>query len=331
MLINKENLSTKRITEFTTDDTIYIRDMKGFNKPPVYCSFIKYESGRVYGTVQVIDEKNKHSHTAYVGEELSATLDNCSLYGATTEDPESPRFIWFRPDGYAYTKSDEMKKPLESRVSHESFGTMTVMRHQSSHHTSLFGSSIRHLNTIAITIHEADVLRSLNSDYIHAGKEILQVEMSPTQFAEMITSGGQGGGTPVTISRRAGRSMEQCPFESKREVFRNEFKAKMENLSTETESIAESVETVLEKKSLNNADKEFILSQIKTLTQNVQRNIPFVAEQFDRQLDKATTEAKGEIEAFFESKIHSLGLEAFSDEVKKYLQAPSLDVPQLEE
>jgi hypothetical protein len=49
------------------------------------------------------------------------------------------------------------------------------------------------------------------------------------------------------------------------------------------------------------------------LRQEVRSNLPFIQSMFNEQMDKTVKEAKGEIEAFTQNKIHALGLEKLED------------------
>ena len=74
-------------------------------------------------------------------------------------------------------------------TTHPSFGIAKFSRHSCSHPQSLFGSSIGHENTITLTISRADHIRSDSSyDRYYEKGQIIEVEMSAAQFAEMITT-----------------------------------------------------------------------------------------------------------------------------------------------
>jgi hypothetical protein len=53
------NLCTKKITEFTTEDTIYIRDNIDNMKPLHLCKFLSYDSkkGTVTGEITSVEDK----------------------------------------------------------------------------------------------------------------------------------------------------------------------------------------------------------------------------------------------------------------------------------
>lgn len=198
---------------------------------------------------------------------------------------------------------------------HESYGVLGFYR-TSSTTSNLFGSSIKHQNTIRMRLKTASKRRRLNDTRYYGDKDIVEVEMSYNQFAEIITSMNVGDGVPVTIKRLNGQRMEECPDENIREVFEKEFAQKMKELGSRMNKLVEESEKILsDKNPLKKNDKELILSELRMLKQELSSNVPFVASQFNEQMDKTVAEAKGEVEAFVMNKVHSLGIEGLKMEM----------------
>lgn len=193
---------------------------------------------------------------------------------------------------------------------HESFGIIEINRTTGSR-DHLFGSSIEHQHTINLRILEGEIQRGLSRDWFHGGKIIVEVAMSQTQFAEAITSIGSSG-TPCTIMYRIDKGvMGKSPFESKVRQFNDEFQKDMIEIASKCDALIKEAEDRKLPKSIQH--------QLKMLKQDLACNVPFVNKQFTEQMEHTVKEAKGEVDAFITSKIHSLGLEAFRN------QLPSLD------
>lgn len=202
---------------------------------------------------------------------------------------------------------------------HESYGIASISM-VSGGSTNLFGSSIQHSQRIRMRISRAKRDRHLHEDWYHAGERLLEFEMSPAQFTEMITSPGRGDGTPVTLVRVFGKPMEDCPSSTTRAEFDAEFNKTVKQSTTHVAHLARLADSLLEKGAKwKAADRTELHNVISKLVQEIRSNIPFIVTQFNEALEKTTTEAKGEIEQFFSSKVHQLGLSALENELKKLL------------
>lgn len=194
-----------------------------------------------------------------------------------------------------------------TKTSHPSYGTLAFSR-RTGGATPLFGSSIEHRDTIAMTLYHANVTRGLHEDRVYGNKAIAEVEMSYSQFAEAITSMNMASGVPVTIrwTEKDGK-IPPCDFVSKREQFADEFKEKRKRATNESQQIIKDVAEMFEqKKNFTKADRQEILSKLSKLSMDIGCNMDFIADQFNEQMDKTVMEAKGEIEAFCQNKINSI-------------------------
>lgn len=194
-----------------------------------------------------------------------------------------------------------------TKTSHPSYGTLAFSR-RTGGATPLFGSSIEHRDTIAMTLYHADITRGLHQDSIYGGRVIAEVEMSYSQFAEAITSMNMGSGVPVTIrwTEKDGK-ISPCDFVSKREQFTDEFKEKRKKATEDAQQIIKDImELFSQKKALTKADKDTILNKLHHLNMDIGCNMDFIADQFNEQMDKTVMEAKGEIEAFMQNKVNSI-------------------------
>lgn len=208
-----------------------------------------------------------------------------------------------------------------TRTSHPSYGTIMFNR-SNSRVTPLFGSSIKHNNVITMELRHAEIERGLNRDWVYGKAPIAEIEMSYSQFAEAITSFGQGTGIPVTIcyTEKDGE-MPPCDFVSKREQFTGEFKEQTDKtMEKSKELINEVAELFSSKKTLTKADKENILKKLNMLTYDIGSNIGFIADQFNEQMDKTVMEAKGEIESFCQNKINAIANASLVEHREEFLK-----------
>lgn len=191
------------------------------------------------------------------------------------------------------------------RKVHPSYGLISFSRCTCSSPQALFGSSIKHANPIRMTISHAKVDRHINHDWYHDDGNIVEVEMSQSQFAEAITSLNMGVGVPCTItfSERDGK-IKPCDFENKAEQFEHEFAEKIAGASDGLdEAIKEISELFENRKSLRKSDKEKILKALQKAKMDVSSNAEYILSSFNEQMDKSVHEAKGEIESFMQNQI----------------------------
>lgn len=201
-----------------------------------------------------------------------------------------------------------MSKDRET-TEHESFGMISFSRvGWGGGGVSLFGSSIKHGNIIRLRISRADLNRDLSRDCYYAKDDIVEADMSFSQFAEAITSMNTSG-IPCTLAYVGGKRMEPSPYVSKREQFEDEFAASCKDLSKKVEDLQRFAAELAERP-VKKADTKDLINKIVMLKQQIASSLPFVHSQFNEQMDKTVMEAKGEVEAFVQHKIVSAGLDA---------------------
>lgn len=221
---------------------------------------------------------------------------------------------------------------LGTSYKHPSFGMLSFNRTHGGH-SNLFGSSIQHNDTIHMVLKEGVVIRGLNDDRYVGEDEILEVEMSQSQFAELITSMNAGTGTPCTIKYLRGKGrINEADFINKRQQITNEFKESMnERMSDAKEFYDEVKELFATKKSIGKGDREMILRRLANVTQGMESSSKFIFDQFQNQIDKTITEAKGEIEAFAQNKINAIAQQALVEQKEDILKLENpVDVNHME-
>lgn len=206
---------------------------------------------------------------------------------------------------------------LGTQISHPAYGMLAFSRITGGNQT-LFGSSIKHHDIIGMTIRHGDVTRGLNKDWYHGSDEIIHVEMSYSQFAEAITSLNQGTGVPCTIKFQAGKgAIPECDFINKRIQFVDEFNKTIDDCIKDADEILNETDKILAKKSIGKADRAKIANNMKRIAHMINDNSSFIFRQFQEQMDKTITEAKGEIEAFTQNKLNAIASQTLVEHHKE--------------
>ncbi len=203
---------------------------------------------------------------------------------------------------------------MAEKIKHPSFANLYIGRSQCSGQKALFGSSIKHHDIITLKIFPAFIDRNLNVDrYFPEARPYIEIEMSQSQFAQAITSLNMGAGVPVTLRRLHDQYIEPCPFVDKREQFSNEFREDMNELTRKLTEATKHVERLIEeKKTFNKADKEQILSALRSVTSQLASNYPYMYSMFNEQMDKTVTEAKAEIESHIQARMEDVAFKAMN-------------------
>lgn len=192
----------------------------------------------------------------------------------------------------------------ETTTTHPSFGMIQISRCQGSVSSKkggisgvpLFGSPLKHSTFIAIRVCEAKQIRSLHSTRYYAGKQLVEIYLSPSQFAEALTNMNTTG-TPCTLSHVAGKSIPDPPEDiAEHEEIQNEFKKTMNGIADKLQSGVSRVEELLsQSKPMSKAEKAELLSLMLKLQQELRSNIPFIHESFVETVENTTQVAKTEI------------------------------------
>lgn len=191
------------------------------------------------------------------------------------------------------------KNPIEEAEfdRHASYGAITIGRLQSGEGHPMYGSSVKHRNTIRLTVHHGERKRMLSGDWYYAGNRIVEVEMTQNQWAELVSSIGMGEGIPCTI-RWLNGPVEEPPFQSKVTQFQDEFQRYLDDAVADADAAVKKMEELLEKKSITRADRSELLELVHSVQKSVKGNAPFVYRQFVDQIEKTSTEVKGELDAW---------------------------------
>lgn len=212
---------------------------------------------------------------------------------------------------------------------HPSYGILQISRATSSKPVNVFGSSIKHTNTIRMQLSKAYVQRDLSNDFYMTDDHLVEIEMSESQFAEMICSMNMGSGTPVTIKWLRGEGMiEDCPYSDKRKLFESEFEDSIKKQNELVNQLMLQIEELLKKPKVGKNDLKEAMSLLQRLYGCMNEGKSFIYKQFNEQMDKTTLEAKGEVEAFIQNKMNQLTAIAVANNYKEFTdsKAPIVEI-----
>ena len=204
----------------------------------------------------------------------------------------------------------------EPREEHPSYGSISFQRVTHGGSVSMYGSSIKHNNYVMMEISESVVQRSLSADWRHNRRFLLRARMSATQFADIITGFGQGGGHPITLEFVSGdeENRPDPPFTSKGEQFKVETDEFFLKVRKQINDLVQQANDLAIKPRMGAARQ--LAKDIGFLHQQITGNMDFLHEQFMRQMQRTVLEAKSEVDAHVANIISNTGL--------KQLRTPEL-------
>ena len=195
---------------------------------------------------------------------------------------------------------------------HESFGLISFSRVIGDN--DFFGSNINFGNYIQLRISEASVSTRLGYDSYHKDKLLLQVRMTNSQFAELITSLNTESGTPCTLEYSDGKKFEGLPKQkSIKEKAEKEFSLENDDFLKSVKYMSVEAKELIEKKTLSKEDKKKLSWFFDKVLQQVSSNIPFYEKQFEERVDKMVADAKVEIENEIIHRLTNIGFEQINN------------------
>ena len=177
---------------------------------------------------------------------------------------------------------------------------------------NLFGTEIKTDNPITLRISKAEETRNLSRNWYHSLGQIVEIEMSPIQWAEFLTSGNTSG-TPCTIRYIGGQRMSD-PKET--EIF-NDYNEEVEEHFDKFKEIEDIVKGAIDsKKPMGMKDLSSLLNKIH----NAMTNVDFVKDSFKEDMNNIVGKAKAEFNAYVENRIHEIGIEEIKKGNVKFLE-----------
>jgi hypothetical protein len=173
-----------------------------------------------------------------------------------------------------------------------------------------FGTEVKTSHPIRLKICTANESRELSHNWYFAGKRIVEIEMSPVQWAEFLTSGNTTG-VPCTLKYLDGKGFMSEPKETTiKEDYNKEVEESFNKFGDSFDKVAKTLKEQIDtNKPMGKKALEELLREVGILKELATGNIKFVKESFKEDMDKIVTQAKAEFNAYFENRIHEIGIE----------------------
>jgi hypothetical protein len=230
-----------------------------------------------------------------------------------------------------WTKRKENKDAVGGySETHPSYGIIGISRVQG--RSVLFGSEVQHMHFISLTISEASRHVNTPREFLMADRKLIRIEMTDSQFAQMITSPNQGDGVACTIDCFAGDDGQPWltnyggrPSPPQPEHYTKRYKDAM---GKRADLISDGLKTAKEKadRLFSGEDKptkanlKELSDSLRMAQMNLDQNLPYVMEEMEEGVEKRMAAAVSEFESYVAFSLQAKGLEDLAS------QSPRLTV-----
>ena len=184
-----------------------------------------------------------------------------------------------------------------------------------------FGTDVKTSHSIRLEISTAKESSELSHNWYFADKRIIEVEMSPIQWAEFLTSGNTTG-VPCTLKWQVGKGFMSEPKETTiEEDYNKEVDEAFSKFDDSFDKVAKTLKEQIDtNKPMGKKSLEELLRQVEILKSLATGNIKFVKDFFKEDMSKIVTQAKAEFNAYTETRIREIGIEALKKDSIKFLE-----------
>ena len=200
----------------------------------------------------------------------------------------------------------------EEFPTHESHGMVGISR--CSGRVPLHGSPVEPYNFIRLTVQEGVHNHGLGRDHWYAGRMVLQLHMSETQFAQMVTTPNMGDGVPCTLTYRHTEGfvkLDDPPAEeSAAGITRRQFREDVEDTLATMDDARRRVEEQLDAAKISGKLRESLRREIFEVFRVFDDYAPFAMKAFEENVQTAVAAAKTEVATYVSHVAQQTGLAA---------------------
>lgn len=209
-----------------------------------------------------------------------------------------------------------MSKLWDEEREHPSYGSISACRTMG--RIRLFGSKVHHNSYITLRISNAKMTREYGEDrHSTEHKSIIEVCLSPQQWAEFLTTMNVYGGVPCTIRSLGNDMMPPVPEEeSIPEKARRDFRNSMQVIVEGCRENIEKARSILEKPTIGKADRKDLMECLSRMAQHFASNSEFAVSQFEKEVDRGVMQGKAEIDGFLSNALMALGADVVAEKFK---------------
>jgi hypothetical protein len=187
----------------------------------------------------------------------------------------------------------------------------------------LFQCDVQPNNFIKVTIKTAEKARDLHRDWVHGKDNVCEVWLSPTQWAEFLTTMNCGDGVPCTLRFTQKEGFITHTSEDNRlDLIVQERNETIDNTLNEMQVLVDSIKELTQNKKISKTIGENLCYKLQLCLSNLSgSNAEYLRKCIKEEVQDITQQAKANIQAFVEHKIYTTGLQ----ELQKQVATPLLE------
>lgn len=213
-------------------------------------------------------------------------------------------------------KSEDVKIEKKSNGdeihTHPAFGCVEI-HHPRGDIGPMFMTDVDHKECITLTIKTAKLNRMLNRDWVFSDQNLIEIELTHSQFVAMVTS-HSGQSTPVTIRSIGIESMpgivKQKP---KIDIHKEEIRKAVEDQMSPIMNQIDELEKLANEGSISKKELKSRIFTIKCHLKNVPANAEYTMKCAVEHIEDVAAAAKVDVEAYVDSAVKRVGLESLQD------------------
>jgi len=205
---------------------------------------------------------------------------------------------------------------MTEKKTDKSYGVVGLTRWSSSKNENFFGTDVKSSTGVKLSISQANIRREGSQDYIFDEQLLIEVELSPIQFADMVTNMNVGCGVPCTIKAfKTDEKIEHYKYEvtePKVDLFKKEYNEKISS----SKRLIKNAQDIIKTSKLSKKEQESIGNLLFSIGNEIDSNSHFIRKQFEEFIDLSTMEAKKNVDYHIENTMISLGKEKLQEVIE---------------
>ena len=178
-------------------------------------------------------------------------------------------------------------------------------------HAALYQSDFTHQFYLTLSIRSSKLYIDGTHERPMPEDEYIEVAMSESQWATLVSSMNMGGGVPCTLMRHNGKFVPMLPGPPDR---RTQFAELLHQRMKLVLDAVYDLRNKVEQAPLSGKAKKAMLGELVTIERNVDENAAYVADRFSEHMEVTIEHGKGEVMAFLHSQATAAGLKALAQD-----------------